>query len=57
MPYYFCTFLSDTYLKQNAQVGNMAPKMGYWVAPMSSAGLDFQYTITSEIWTHFTFQI
>ena len=46
-----------TYLKQNAQCGNVPPEMCHWVATMPSTGLNFQDTITSEIWTHFTFQI
>ena len=51
------SILEFTYLKQNPQCRNVSPKMCHWVAAMPSTGLDFQDAFTSEIWTHFTFQI
>ena len=40
-------------LKKYAQGGYVSPKMGDWVASVASTGLDFQDTITSQIWTNF----
>ena len=51
------SILEFTYLKQNPQRRDVSPKMCHWVAAMPSTGLDFQDAFTSEIWTHFTFQI